>query len=74
MSLNEPFRHLIGKHARRHDCQHHVALAVDDVQRAFFDVERGFSHGFAQRWVRMAGAADVFGAPAEFNDRNGFGD
>ena len=41
--------------------------AVNDVQRPFFDIERGFSDGFAQGGVRMSRAADVFGAAAEFD-------
>ena len=41
--------------------------AVDDVQRAFLDVERGFPDSFGQGGVGMTSAADVFGAAAEFN-------
>ena len=47
---------------------------IDDVQRALLHIERGFPHGFAQSGVRMSGAADVFGAAAEFDHRNGLGD
>ena len=49
-------------------------LAVNDVQRPLFDIERGFSDSFAQGGMRMSGAANVFGAAAEFNHRNGFSD
>ena len=31
----------------RADKREHARSAVNDVQRAFFDVERGFSDGFA---------------------------
>ena len=41
--------------------------AVDDVQRPFLDIKCGFSDGFAQSGVRMSGAADIFGASAEFD-------
>jgi hypothetical protein len=45
---------------------------IDDMQRTFFDIERGFSDCFAQGGMRVRGAADVFGAAAEFNYGNGF--
>src|SRR5262245_56574615 len=50
-----------------------TASAIHDVQSALLDIERGFSDCFAQGRVRMSGAADVFGAAAEFDHRNGFG-
>ena len=46
---------------------------IDDMQRAFLHIERGFSDGFAQGGMRMSSATDVFGTAAEFNDRNSFG-
>src|SRR5436309_9749885 len=49
-------------------------LSIYDVKRAFLDVERGFSDGFAQRGMRMTGTTDIFGAAAEFDHRNRFGD
>src|SRR3989442_883475 len=47
---------------------------IHDVQRAFLDVERGLPDCFAQRWVGMAGASDIFRAAAKLNHRNSFGD
>src|SRR5207249_4844745 len=47
--------------------------AIHDVQRAFFDIERGFPDSFAQGRMRMSGASDVFGAAGEFNYRDRFG-
>ena len=47
---------------------------IDDVQSAFFDIERGLPDGFAQGRVRMTCTADVFRAAAEFNYGNSFGD
>jgi hypothetical protein len=47
---------------------------IDDVHGALLHVERGFANCFAQGRVRMTRAADVFGAAAEFNYRNRFGD
>jgi hypothetical protein len=44
-----------------------ITSPIDDVQRALLDIERGFSDGFAQGGVRMSGAADIFGAAAEFD-------
>src|SRR4029077_7644659 len=49
-------------------------LAVHDVQRAFFDIERGFFDGFAQGGMRMSSPAEIFRAATKFNHRNGFGD
>src|SRR5215470_5267162 len=50
-----------------------ITSAIHDVQGALFDIERGFSDCFAQRGVGMGGATDVFGAAAEFDHRNSFG-
>jgi hypothetical protein len=47
--------------------------AVDDVESALFHVQRGFSDCFAQGGMRVGGATDIFGAAAEFNYGNGFG-
>ena len=55
-----------------HDRSH--ALPVNDVEGAFLDGERGFLDGFAQGWVRMAGAAEILGAATKFHDGCGFGD
>jgi hypothetical protein len=35
-------------------------LPVNDVQRPLVNVEGGFSDRFAERRMRMSGAADVF--------------
>ena len=48
-------------------CERRYKLAIDDVQRPLFDIERGLSDSFAQGGVRMSGAADIFGASAEFD-------
>jgi len=39
----------------------------DNVQSALLNIERGFSDGFAQSRMRVGGAADIFGAAAEFD-------
>jgi hypothetical protein len=51
----------------RADKREQARSAVNDVQSALLDVERGFSDGFAQGGVRMSGAANIFGAAAEFD-------
>ena len=42
--------------------------AIDDVQSALLNIERGLPDGFAQGGMRMGGAADIFGAATKLND------
>jgi hypothetical protein len=41
--------------------------AIYDVQRALFDVERGFADGFAQGRMRVTRAPDILGTAAKFD-------
>ena|GEM_PF-4594443 len=51
-----------------------IKLTIYDVQGPFFDGERGFLDRFTQRWMRVTGAAEIFGAAAKFDHGDGFGD
>jgi hypothetical protein len=51
-----------------------TTTAIHDFERALLDVERCFPDCFAQSRVRVTGAAEIFGAAAEFDYRNSFGD
>src|SRR6266404_5704665 len=49
-------------------------LTIHDVQSALLHVKRGFFDRFTQRWMGVTGAPEIFGAAAELDHRNGFGD
>jgi hypothetical protein len=43
------------------------------MERAFLDIQCGFSDCFAQGGMGMSSASDVFGGAAKFDYRNSFG-
>ena len=49
-------------------------LAVNDVESALLDGKRRFFHCFAESWMRVAGAAEIFRAAAELHHGRRLGD
>ena len=49
-------------------------LAVNDVECALLDGKRRFFHCFAESWMRVAGAAEIFRAAAELHHGRRLGD